>query len=268
MTTGRSNAGVAGMPAVLTALVFALVLVSTPAFTQAPVSAPAGATTATGAVGTGAPSGAATLLDRYFEGLKTMRCEFQQRIVDARGQDVEAGAGVLLVQRPGRFRWEYAARNGTDPAGAVAAGHSAVGDRQAGGGRGQILVADGRNLWFYDRELMQVTVKPVTAALSATPMALLSGSDAELHAAFEIGAAPAHDGLEWVQVVPRNAEADFSRAQLGFKSGQLVRMVIDDKLGQILTLDLIHSQRNVTLAAAEFRFQPPAGADVIGTPES
>ena len=75
----------------------------------------------------------------------------------------DAGAGQLLVQRPGRFRWDYQlARAG-------------AGSRRRRTS-GQLLVADGKNLWFYDRELAQVSVKPVAAALSATPIMLLSGS--------------------------------------------------------------------------------------------
>ena len=41
---------------------------------------------------------------------------------------------------------------------------------------GQLMVCDGKNLWFLDRDLQQVTVKPVDAALSATPAMLLSGT--------------------------------------------------------------------------------------------
>ena len=37
------------------------------------------------------------------------------------------------------------------------------------------MVCDGTNLWFFDRDLQQVTVKPVDAALTATPAMLLSG---------------------------------------------------------------------------------------------
>ena len=37
------------------------------------------------------------------------------------------------------------------------------------------MVADGKNLWFYDRDLEQVSVKAADAALTATPASLLSG---------------------------------------------------------------------------------------------
>ena len=118
-----------------------------------------------------------------------------------------------------------------------------------------------------DRELAQVTVKPVEAALSATPIVLLSGSAAQLHDSFEISAAAAHDGMDWVEVKPRSTEADFNHAELGFSGGKLVRMVVNDRLGQTVQLDFQHSERNARVDADALRFKPPAGVDVIGTPQ-
>jgi outer membrane lipoprotein carrier protein len=129
-------------------------------------------------------------------------------------------------------------------------------------------VADGKNLWFYDRELAQVSVKPVAAALSATPVMLLSGSSAQLHESFDIAAAGTHDGLDWVSVKPRSTEADFSHAELGFARERLQRMVVTDRLGQTVALEFSHSDRNVRFQASELQFKPPAGVDVIGTPQS
>jgi len=96
---------------------------------------------------------------------------------------------------------------------------------------------------------------------------LLSGSVADLHAQFEVSAAKPHDGLDWVVIQPRSAEADFSHAELGFAGEQLARMIINDRLGQTVRLDFEHSQRNAPIDAAYFSFVPPAGVDVIGTPQ-
>ena len=72
------------------------------------------------------------------------------------------------------------------------------------------MVRDGRNLWFYDRDLQQVTVKPVDAALSATPAMLLSGA-VDVRKSFSVSAAGERMGLTWVLVEPRGADADFRR---------------------------------------------------------
>jgi outer membrane lipoprotein carrier protein len=207
---------------------------------------------------------AATPLDRYLDGLKSLQTDFAQQVLDAKGTEVEAGSGRLLISRPGKFRWQYAPRSTATTASATAPAAATGGAT----GAAQLLVADGRNLWFYDSELMQVTVKPMTAALGATPVALLSGTAGDLRSAFAVDTESAHDGLEWVRVKPRSAESDFQQAELGFRAGELASMIIEDKLGQHATLQFVHSQRNARLAAGEFEFKPPPGTDVIGVPQA
>ena len=155
------------------------------------------------------------------------------------------------MQRPGKFRWDY-----TRPSDAGAATSS-----------GQLLVADGKNLWFYDRELAQVTVKPVEARCRPRRSCCCPASDAQLRDSFEIDGSGAHDGLDWVEVKPRSAEADFNTAELGFAGDKLERMVVNDRLGQTVQLDFPHSERNARIDAGTFKFKPPAGVDVIGTPQ-
>jgi outer membrane lipoprotein carrier protein len=209
-------------------------------------------------------------LDRYLDGLTTLRTAFTQTVTDARGTQTEAGEGTMLVQRPGRFRWDFQPRvdSAMAPLPPSTLAPSAATAHGADGERGQLLVADGKNLWFYDRELSQVSVKPVAAALSATPVTLLSGSAAQLHQSFDIAAAGSHDGLDWVNVKPRSAEADFNHAELGFERDRLVRMVVIDRLGQTVRLDFSRSERNARVDPSELQFTPPAGVDVIGTPVS
>jgi outer membrane lipoprotein carrier protein len=192
-----------------------------------------------------------TALDRYLNGLNSLSAQFTQTVTDAHGTQVGAGSGRLIVQRPGKFRWEYQPK-----------------DRPAGAAPEQILVADGKNLWFYDSELAQVTVKPVEAALSSTPIVLLSGSSAQLHDTFEIEGSGTHDGLDWVEVKPRSAEADFSHASLGFAGDRLARMIVDDRLGQTVQLDFPHSERNAHVDAGLLKFEPPKGVDVIGSAQN
>jgi outer membrane lipoprotein carrier protein len=197
-------------------------------------------------IAAGAAAPGATALDRYLEGLKSLRTSFSQSVTDARGQKSDPTRGELLVLRPGRFRWDI--------------------HPQRGGESGQLLVADGRNLWFFDRDLAQVTVKPMDAALSDTPAMLLSGA-ADVRSAFEVESDGRHEDLDWVRITPRSAEADFREARLGFAGDDLKRMVLKDKLGQTATLTFERTQRNAPVAVDEVSFTPPPGTDVIGTPQ-
>lgn len=205
---------------------------------------------------------APTLLDRYLQHLKTLRVTFLQTIADAQGAEVGRSSGTLIVERPGKFRWEI------QPQAAASATPSSQGTSAAQGSApsgGQVMVCDGRNLWYYDRDLQQVTVRPMTAALSATPAMLLSGPDVHQH--FTETSAGQREGLDWVYTEPRGTEADFKSALFGFDGkGTLRRMILEDKLGQIVTIIFENVEVNVPVAASAVTFTPPQGADVIGTP--
>ena len=192
-----------------------------------------------------------TPLDRYLKRLKTLSVSFRQTIASASGAEVGRSRGTLVIERPGKFRWDIHPRH---------TGGSSQQDR------GQLMVSDGRNLWYLDRDLEQVTVRPLDAALSATPAMLLAGTvDVRKH--FKETLAGHREGLDWVFVEPRSAAADFRDALFGFDAhGTLERMILEDKLGQTVTIMFRHVELNVPVPAKDFTFTPPPGAAVIGTP--
>jgi outer membrane lipoprotein carrier protein len=186
-----------------------------------------------------------TALDGYLAGLSTWSADFTQSVEDARHKQVGAGRGRLVIVRPGRFRWESAPEGAADAV--------------------QLLVADGRNLWFFDRDLEQATVKPQQDALPQSPAVLLAGGG-DLRAAFTIQSNGRRDGLEWTRAVPKDPKSDFREAQFGFKGKELQRLVIIDKLGQSSTLKFTGVMRNAPVAAELTQFTLPKGVDLIGTP--
>ena len=185
-----------------------------------------------------------TPLDDYLAHLKTLRTGFSQVVTDGRGLQVQKAAGTLLIVRPGKFRWELTPDGNASP---------------------QLMVADGKNLWFYDRDLEQVSVKSAATALTATPASLLAG-DENIRELFTVSPAGRRDGFDWVKVVPKQGDADFREAQLAFSRSELKRMVLKDKLGQTVRLEFVSSERNAPVSDAEVTFTPPQSADVIGTP--
>lgn len=191
---------------------------------------------------------APTPLDKYLDNLKTLRTSFLQTLADAQGHEIDRATGTLIVARPGKFSWDIHPQSGN-----------------TNKGSGQLMVSDGRNLWFYDRDLEQVTVKPVDAALSATPAMLLSGT-VDVRKNFTLTTAGQREGLDWVLVEPHGVDADFRDALFGFANGDLKRMILEDKLGQTATIMFDHIERNVPVSAQDTSFTPPKGVDVIGTP--
>jgi outer membrane lipoprotein carrier protein len=198
-----------------------------------------------------------TPLDAYLDNLRTLRATFLQTLADPHGREIDRAKGTLVVDRPGRFSWEIHPQPAADSGG----GSSGSGAASAG----QLMVCDGKNLWFLDRDLQQVTVKPVDSALSATPAMLLSGT-VDVRKNFKITPAGQRIGLTWVLVEPQGAQADFRDALFGFDHGELKRMILEDKLDQTATIVFEKVERNGPVSPSEVSFTPPPGTDVIGKP--
>jgi outer membrane lipoprotein carrier protein len=198
----------------------------------------AGAATPAAAAMPAANSAAATVENRL-AGLATWSADFTQTIDDGHGKVLRSAAGKLYLQRPGKFRWDY-----SEPS-------------------EQLVLADGKKIWFYDKDLSQANVRDMDATLASTPASLLSGGGA-VSSQFDIKSLPASGGLEWFQLIPKQSDTDFQLVRIGFDKGELASMFLADKLGQITQLTFTHASRNAKFADDLFSFTPPPGVDVIG----
>ena len=126
-----------------------------------------------------------------------------------------------------------------------------------------MILADGKQIWFYDKDLQQANVRPMDASLGNTPAVLLSGGGS-VSSQFDVTALPPSDGLDWYQLIPKHSDTDFQLVRIGFRSGDLASMFLADKLNQVTQLTFTNSKRNAKFASDLFTFVPPAGVDVIG----
>ena len=178
-------------------------------------------------------------LHAFLDAARTLRAEFEQHVTDADGVQIQESSGTVYIERPGKFRWEY---------------------RDAGG---QLIVSDGQRLWVYDRDLEQISVRPLQPALGSTPAVVLSGAR-PIDEVFTLQDDGRRDGVDWVRLRPREADSSFDELLLGLKGGQLQRMDIHDSFGQRTELLLRDVQVNIPLAPGLFEFIPPPGVDVVG----
>jgi len=181
------------------------------------------------------------LIDEFVDDVVSFRGDFEQASLDADGQVVERTTGTLEIQRPGQFRWSY-----IEP-------------------YEQWLIADGTNIWSYDIDLAQVTVKPQAAALANTPALLLSGSDDALDQ-FEYQGSYTETVTTWVRLVPKNTESGFLRVELGFVDETLSHMVFFDNLEQTTLVELHDVEVNEAIDPGRFVFTIPDDVDVVGVP--
>ncbi len=180
-------------------------------------------------------------LDAFMTDVVSLDAQFSQTLFDENLVKIEDSAGRFSLSRPGKFRWDY-----TQP-------------------YPQVIVGDGENVWFYDSELSQVTVKSLDEAVGGSPAALLSQS-ASLDEGFRVREIGSQGGLEWVELAPTSEDVSFTTMRLGFGKTTLQMMEMVDNFGQITQLKFSAVKVNPQLGEALFQFQPPPGADVIGKP--
>jgi outer membrane lipoprotein carrier protein len=178
-------------------------------------------------------------LNRFFTEVKTLDAEFEQLVLDEQGKKLQQSSGSLKLSRPGRFRWETISP--------VA----------------QLIVADGRNLWIYDIELEQASVKPIDEMLAATPVTLLTELR-PLEREFIIQKSSARTGLDWVKLIPKTQDTEFNRIELGLKHNEIRQMELHDQFGQKTVIRFKDMRTNQSIPESEFQFDAPPGVDVIG----
>nr|WP_295776925.1 outer membrane lipoprotein chaperone LolA [Rhodoferax sp.] len=184
-------------------------------------------------------------LEAFVKTVKTAHTDFTQVVtVPAKeGQSARSktSSGVFEFSRPGRFRFVY--KKPFE----------------------QTIVADGQTLWLYDVDLNQVTSRAQAQALGSTPAALIaSAADLKaLQADFVLKDDANSEGLEWVLATPKAKDSALQTVRVGFKASDLAVLEIVDSFGQKSSLRFNGFKANAAVEPAAFKFNPPAGADVI-----
>lgn len=180
-------------------------------------------------------------LDAFTNKLDALSGTFVQQVYDADGRLGETSKGTVALQAPRQFHWEYA-----DPF-------------------PQVIVADGRNVWIWDKDLDQVTVRAQSIEEAQSPLTVLTDLNL-LDRDYRTSEGGERDGATWLELVPNAKEASITKAELGFVENELVRMTLTDNLGAKNELRFGKWQRNPKLDASLFTFSVPEGVDVVGEP--
>ncbi|KRB88971.1 outer membrane lipoprotein chaperone LolA [Noviherbaspirillum sp. Root189] len=186
----------------------------------------------------------ASALDQFksfVKSTKSAKGEFTQRqvkMMDGSAKVSNESTGTFMFARPGKFIWTYQKPYE------------------------QLLQADGEKLYIYDKDLNQVTVRQLGNALGSSPAAILFGSN-DLEKNFTLKDAGTKDGLEWLEATPKSKDTTFDRIGIGLKDGVPLAMELRDSFGQVSLLSFKKFEKNPAMAADQFRFAVPKGADVF-----
>jgi outer membrane lipoprotein carrier protein len=177
-------------------------------------------------------------LRNFVSSTNSASARFAQMVLDKNMKPLQQASGTMQFARPGKFRWVYQKPYE------------------------QVIVSDGNQLWIYDKDLNQVTARPLDRALGSSPAALLAGKDV-LEENYTLTSIGNQEGLDWVEAVPKTKDTAFERVRIGFGKSGLEAMELRDQFGQITVIKFADVERNPKLPPQTFQFTPPPGADVI-----
>lgn len=92
-------------------------------------------------------------LQRRLDQVSQYSADFDQTVRSSKGKEIQKGKGTFQVKRPNLFRMDTKSP------------------------QENLIVSDGKNLWFYDPFVSQVTVNTVQDAVNNTPFVLLTSND-------------------------------------------------------------------------------------------
>lgn len=179
-------------------------------------------------------------LNTQLKAFSSLSAQFSQTVTNAKGKQLYKVTGNMQVQKPNQLYWEARAP------------------------MPQIIVADGKKLWIYDQDLNQVTVKPITKELEATPALLLSGKLEQIAQRYQVSALPAKTGFSAFELIPLGSKkGTFQKLDLIFNQGNLAVMDLWDNLGQATHIEFSQVKMNANVDSKKFHFVPPKDADVV-----
>jgi outer membrane lipoprotein carrier protein len=177
-------------------------------------------------------------LRNFLARARTLQADFSQMLVGEKGGADKRSGGVFYLERPGKFRWNYQTPYQ------------------------QEIVASGGKVWFYDKDLEQVTAKRLNQAIGSTPALLLTG-EVPLESNFTIEKQTVDEGLYWIKLLPKSEESGFKYVLLGLDGDNLAGMELSDNFGQLTRIYFTQVKTGIKLDPALFQFKPPAGVDVF-----
>tara|TARA_B100000686_G_scaffold192275_1_gene199000 strand:+ start:2110 stop:2733 length:624 start_codon:yes stop_codon:yes gene_type:complete len=178
-------------------------------------------------------------LESFIKDVHKSRAIFSQIVLNKNAEIIQEASGTMQFERPKKFRWSYEAPYK------------------------QLIIGDGKTVWFHDIDLNQVTAQKLDIAIGNNPAALLANRNT-IHSNFNLNEISLQGELEWVEAKPKIKEGSFKSLRLGFTTmGSLRKIILYDNFGQTTVIIFSKIERNPHLEAGIFKFTPPKNADVI-----
>lgn len=173
----------------------------------------------------------------FVKQIKSASGQFAQQTVGG-SKAKPAQSGTFAFERPGKFSWKT-----TKP-------------------YEQSVISDGKTVYQYDPDLMQVTERSTKNAVGASPASILFGTGS-LDDNFNVKVLPEKEGMVWLRATPKVADAGMSHIDIAFANNLPAELRILDSFGQTTSIKLRNFKSNAAISASTFRFTAPKGVDRV-----
>lgn len=178
-----------------------------------------------------------TLTD-FVNSFSSFRANFQQSQPDESMFTMNRATGYVVIERPGKLFWVYQSPE-----------H-------------QEIIADGVDLWIYDADIDQATVRTLASVQTDFPMSwLLYNEPVEKN--FDVIVGQKKNGVSWFNLEPKDATF-FQSLEVAIGDGKLQQIWMYQGADNVTKVAFEDIEMNANIPASKFQFIPPKGVDVIG----
>ena len=177
-------------------------------------------------------------LEYFLSELRTFEAKFTQVLINENGNELERTEGILYLKIPDSFFWHYQKPYA------------------------QKIISNGVKLWIFDEDLEQVTVKNIDNRIDQTPVGIILGNQSIKDHFVQISMGII-DGYDWIELTPKDLDAEYKSIKLGFNKDNIEMMIVVDNLEQITRIDFSDSKKNIELSSEIFHFQVPENIDIF-----
>jgi len=177
-------------------------------------------------------------LQAFLKNLESLEVSFVQILMNENGEQLEKTEGILYLKPPEKFFWHY-----QNP-------------------YSQKIISNGSILWIFDEDLEQVTVKNIDNKIQETPAGIILGNKSIQEHFVQVNMGVI-DGYNWMELTPKNLEAQYKNIKMGFDGDKLGMMIITDNLEQTTRIDFANFKKNISLSPHIFNFEIPNNVDIF-----
>lgn len=172
--------------------------------------------------------------------IDTYQAEVRQLIVESTGGILEESEILFKLKRPHGFYWET-----LEP-------------------YPELIVTDGKSLWNYQPDLLQVTVEDWNSERSELAALLLNGRIDEIEQDYFINGGDVGNGADFeFTLEPVDPASLYERVTLFFRDRALGSIHIDNGNGQRTFWEFFAAKINAPLADSDFHFDVPDTIELI-----